>query len=181
MIEIKDSTAEKYAKMLEGIPRGYEKAMSRSINRALATGRTVATRETAKRYTLKSRDVRETFKTQRASNGNLEAALISTGANLPLSRYKHKPTSDTTGARRKQVKVSVRKGALKPLGQSFIWKGRVMQRLGATRLPIQQKYSLSVPSTLNNDGTVNAVQNAMSETVEKRLEHETKRLLEGAK
>lgn len=181
MIELQNSNVEKAERLLAGIPGGVQKAMYRSLNRALMEGRTAATRATTKRYTLKAKDVRSTFKMHKANSNTLDAALVSTGANLPLSRYAHKPGTDTTGRNRKQVKVAVKKGALKPLGQAFIWQGKVMQRLGKTPLPIQQKYAPSVPSILDNMETVDAVQNTMEAAVEKRLEHETMRILEGAK
>lgn len=176
-----ESNIEKYEKMLADIPGGFQKAMYRSLNRALMEGRTAATRETTKRYTLKSKEVRSTFKMRKASSKTLDAVLISKGANLPLSRYAHRPKNDTTGRNRKRVKVAVKKGALKPLDRAFIWEGRVMQRVGQSRLPVEHKYAPAVPSILNNVGTVDSVQERMTAAVEKRMEHETKRLLEGAK
>lgn len=178
-VETEKNAIEEASKLLEGIPGGIEKAMSRALNRALQEGRTAATREVSRRYTVKAKEVRPTFKMHKASNSKLEADLSSTGENLPLSSYLHRPTTDTTGAQRKQVRVGVKKGGLKPLGQGFIWKGRVMQRVGQTRLPVEQKYGPAVPVILNNDEIVDKVVETMGESVDKRLEHETRRILEG--
>lgn len=180
MIHIEtDNALEKASKMLAGIPNGIETALSHSMNRAIQEGRTAAVREATALYTAKARDVRSTFGMRKSSKSNLEAQLLSKGKNLPLLKYAHKPRTDTTGARRKLVKVGVKKNGLKPLGQGFIWQGRVMQRMGANRLPIEQKFGPAIPSILNNEQIVDKVVDKMSESVEKRLEHETQRLLQG--
>ena len=175
-----EQSIQKAERLLAGIPGGIEKAMYRSMNRALQEGRTVATREATKLYTAKARDIRSTFKIHRASGSSLDAELVSIGANLPLSKYSHKPQTDTTGAKRKQVRVGVKKsGGLKSLGQGFIWNGKVMQRVGSSRLPVAQKYGLAVPSILDNPQIVEAVTEKMGDAMERRMEHETLRLLEG--
>lgn len=178
-VETEKNAFERAEKLLAGIPGGIEKATSRALNRALQEGRTAGTREATRRYTVKAKDVRPTFKMHKASGSNLEAELSSNGRSLPLSAFAHKPNSDTTGARRKQVRVGVKKGGLKPLGQGFIWQGRVMQRLGKSSYPIEQKYGLAVPVILNNEEIVDKVVETMGEAVDKRLEHETQRILDG--
>lgn len=174
-----EKSIESSQRLLAGIPKGIETATMRAFNRAIQQGRTVATKETTKQYTAKAKDIRPTFKMYRASGSNLEASLVSTGSRLPLTKFKYTPMQDTTGANRKQIRVGVKKGGLKPLGNMFVWKGKIMHRLGDTSLPIQQKFGASVPVMLNNDEVVDAVEEVMMESVSKRLEHETQRLLEG--
>lgn len=177
-----EQSVQKAERLLAGIPGGIEKAMYRSMNRALQEGRTVATREAVKLYTVKSREIRSTMKISRANSSNLDAELISMGANLPLSKYSHKPKTDTTGAKRKQIRVGVKKsGGLKSLGQGFIWNGKVMQRVGNSRLPVVQKYGPAVPSILDNPQIVEAVTEKMADSMIRRMEHETLWLLEGNK
>lgn len=178
-IEIKSDAIDKAQKYLAGVPKGFETAMMRSLNRALYEGRTVAIRETTKQYTVKARDVRPTFKMKTAHKNNLTASLESKGARLTLSTFSHNPRTDTTGANRKQIRVAVINSGLKPLGSAFIHKGRIYQRLGRTSYPIQQKFGPSVPSMLDNDEVVEKVVEKMGESVEKRLEHETWWILEG--
>lgn len=181
MIEVKTNNSfERAEKLLAGIPGGFETAMSRSFNRALQEGRTAAVRQTTKEYTIRARDVRSTFKMNRASKSNLEANLSSKGQRLPLSTFKHNPSTDTTGANRKQVRVAVTNGGLKPLGQAFIHKGRILQRLGSSAYPVQMKFGPSVPSMLDNDEVVDVVVETMGKSVDKRLDHEVLRLLNGA-
>ena len=181
MIEVKadEKAIERATFLLAGVPNAIEQAIVSSFNRGLLAGRTAGTREATKQYTVKANIVRKTMAMHRASKGNLNAEIVSRGRRLPLYQFKHTPKTDTTGAKRKQVRVAVRKGTLKPLGQGFIYNGLVMQRLGATRLPVEQKFALSVPNILDNENVVEAIQEKMSETVEKRLAHETLRILEG--
>lgn len=178
-VEAENKSIERAARLLQGVPKGFEQALVSSFNRALQQGRTAGTREATKRYTVKAGIVRKTMAMHRASKNNLEAELVSRGRRLPLKEFAHKPTNDTTGANRKQVRVAVRKGTLKPLGQAFIYRGLVMQRLGSSRLPIEQKFSVSVPNVLNDDEIVEVIKDKMGQSVEKRLAHETERILAG--
>ena len=178
-VETGQQAIDRAAELLEGVPNGIQRALVSSFNRALQEGRTAGTRQAVGFYTLKAGIVRGTMAMHRANKNNLNAELVSRGRRLPTRYYAHKPGRDTTGAKRQQVSVAVRKGALKPIGQGFIYNGMVMQRLGTSRLPVAQLYSLSVPNILDNEQVVDAIQDRMRQAVSKRLEHETERLLKG--
>lgn len=168
---------ERASSLLSEVPDGIQTAMMRAMNRALQEGRTAGTKAVAKAYTLKQKDIRPTFAMHKATRARLEADLTSRGRNVPLSSYAHKPRTDTTGSRRKEVRVSVKRGGMHALGQGFISRGRVMQRLGATRLPVEQKYGPSVPGLVGNEDVVERISETLGSAVEKRLAHETERLL----
>lgn len=165
--------------MLSEIPKGAEAAAAQAFNRALATGRAAATREVTKRYTVKAKDVRPTFSMKKASKNNLDAELISKGGALPLRAFEHRPTTDTTGRKRKPIRVTIKSGNNFSLVTSFVWRQNIFGRVGSARLPIAKKVGPSVPSMLGNDNIVEEVQGIMAETAEKRLEHELNRLTEG--
>ncbi|MBO7172786.1 MAG: hypothetical protein J6V64_00355, partial [Burkholderiaceae bacterium] len=59
-------------------------------------------------------------------------------------------------------------------------QGRVMQRLGASRLPVEHKYGPAVPLLVGNDEVAQTVVDTLSNAVDKRLSHETRRLLDKA-
>lgn len=170
------------AEMLKGIPGGYEQAMVSSLNRALLEGRTAGTRAATARYTLPAGIIRGTMAQHRASKSKLEAELASRGRALPMRYYKHKPHTDTTGAKRQQAYVAIKKeGKLRPLWHrnrgGFIYHGSILRRVGDSSLPVVEVYSLAVPHILNNQEIVDIVQEKMRQSVIKRLEHETERLL----
>ena len=176
-LRVEKNALETAAQRLEGIPDGINTAVMRSFNRALSEGRTAATREVAKQYTLKAKDVRPSFAMHQASRSSLNAELVSRGARLPLETFAHRPRTDTTGNKRKEIRVSVRRGALKPLGQAFVYRGQILQRLGSTRLPVQKKFGPAIPSMLEDNQVADVVVETLSKSVDKRLEHETIRLL----
>lgn len=176
-LKVDKNALETAARRLEGIPDGLNTALMRSFNRALSEGRTAATREVAKQYTLRAKDVRPSFAMQRASKGDLNASLVSRGSRLPLETFAHRPRSDTTGNRRKEIRVGVRRGSLKPVGQAFVHQGQILQRLGSTRLPVQKKFGPAIPTMLEDDQVADLVVETLSKSVDKRLEHETIRML----
>lgn len=97
---------------------------------------------------------------------------------LGLAAYKHSPKTDSTGANRKRVRVSVkREGGMKPLGQAFVWQGKIMQRVGKKRLPIEKKLGPSIPSIIGNPEVVEAIEERTDEMIVKRLDHEVNRIL----
>lgn len=174
-----DREIERAANYLYGIPFGVERAMYSAFNRAAYAGRTAGVRALRMEYTVPYKTVLESMAIKKADRKNLTATVTSKGSNLRLSEFRHKPTTDTTGGRRAQVRVSVRKGSDKPIGQGFIHKGNVKQRVGKTRYPVKPLYGPAVPVMMNNPDVVNAMQNAMIETAVKRLDHETGRILAG--
>lgn len=178
-LELDENVLKEAEELLKDIPNGYKKALSRSINRAMQEGRTEAVRSVRAEYSVKARTIRPTFNITKAKSSNIEASLESKGSDLPLEEYSYRPKTDTTGSKRRVVKVGVKKGGLKPLGQGFVWGGKVMRREGRTRLPVSRAYGPAIPVTLNNDAVVGKVVDKMSESVNKRLAHETERILSG--
>ena len=175
---IEKNALETATRRLEGIPNGINTAVMRAFNRALQEGRTAATREVAKQYTLRAKDVRPSFAMHRASTSSLNAELVSRGERLPLETFAHRPRTDTTGRDRKEIRVAVRRGGLKPVGQAFVHKGQILQRLGPTRLPVQKKFGPAVPSMLDDEKVADMVVETLGNSVDKRLAHETMRLLD---
>lgn len=165
--------------LLRDIPKGAEAAAARAFNRALEAGRAAAVREVTKRYTVKAKDVRPTFSMKKASKSNLNAELVSRGIALPLRAFEHKPTTDTTGKRRKPVRVTITSGKTSVFTTSFVWNRNIFGRLGDKRLPIYKMVGSSVPGMLGSDEISDDVQNVMAEAAEKRLAHELNRLAEG--
>ena len=164
-------------RLLAHIPSGAERAMASAMNRAMLEGRTVGVDAVYKEHTLLKRDIRATFSTKKATRRRLQASLTSSAGPMPLSKYAHQPMSDTTGKNRMEVRVGVRRGSLKPVERGFIHEGQVRQRVGASRYPIKVKYGPPVPLLVDDEDVADEVLKTMEESVEKRLEHETLRLL----
>lgn len=173
-----DQAIERAKKLLSEVPGGVETALMRSINRAAQAGKTQAVKEVRARYTVKAADVRQTLTTSKATRAKLEAEIVSRGPMLGLAAYKHSPKTDSTGANQKRVRVSVKRdGGMKPLGQAFVWHGKIMQRVGKKRLPIEKKLGPSIPSIIGNQEVVEAIEERTEEMIVKRLDHEVNRIL----
>lgn len=171
---------EKAAKLLSEVPNGYEAAVSRSMNRAATAGRSAAVSTIRQEYTIKASTVRRNFSIHKATRSDLEALVTSKGPRIPLVNYKTRPKTDTTGNTRKPVRVAVKaRGGLKLLGKTFVYRGRILQRLGTSSLPVQEVYGPAIPVLSGNNEVVDNVEKAMQETFLKRLDHETGYLLGG--
>ena len=173
---------EKAAKLLSEVPNGYEAAVSRSMNRAATAGRSAAVSTIRQEYTIKASTVRRNFTIHKATRSDLEALVTSKGPRIPLVNYKTRPKTDTTGNARKPVRVAVKaRGGLKPLGKSFVYRGKILQRLDTSSLPVQEVYGPAIPVLSGNNEVVDNVEKTMQETFLKRLDHETGYLLGGGK
>lgn len=161
------------AQALENIPKGYEKAVSRAMNRAALSGRAAAVSTIRNEYTLKASTIRRHFTIEKASVGSLEALVIGKGNMLPLVQYKTRPKTDTTGNARKPVRVQVKQnGGAKRLGSSFVFKGKILQRVGTKSLPVKEAYGPAIPLIASNDEISSNVQKVMQETFAERIDHE---------
>ena len=170
---------EKAVKMLTGVPGGAEKALSLSLNRALDSAKTEAVRAVAEEYTVKQKIIRPTMRVKKSSTSNLEAEITSVGGSLNLlANFKVSPRTDTTGNKRQPIRVEIRKKGT--LTRSFVHKNHVWSRIGKERLPIRPLYGPAVPVMLNNEQIVDRVTDKAIETVDKRIDHEISRILDGA-
>lgn len=173
------------SELTERIPKGAEAAAARAFNRALAAGRAEIVQEVRKGYSVRAKDVRGTIWVQRAtkqsvaSTGAMVAAIGAKGSALPLRAFAHKPTTDTTGAKRKPVRVSIQAGRSFTVPWGFVWRGNIFARQYNTRLPVKKTVGPSVPSMIGRTDISDKIYDVMLETAEKRLEHELNRLTEG--
>ncbi len=178
-VEEVEREIERAQKYLAGIPRGAERAMMHAFNRAASAGKKAGAKAVSARYTIPPKRVKKAFRTIRANTKNLEATLESRDRRLALHTFRHNPRTDTTGGRRRQVRVAVKRGSAKPIGQGFIHEGKIFQRVGKSSYPIQFLHGVAIPVMLNNPDVVDAVQDKMMETAVKRLDHEVTRMLAG--
>ena len=165
--------------MLQGVGMGYETAVNRALNRGAVSGRAAAVQSIRKEYTAKAKTIRSHFTLEKSKVDTLEAVVSASGRQLPLSSFKYRPKTDTTGKARKRVRVAVKNnGGLKPLGATFVYQDRLLRRDTAKSLPVRELYGLSIPQMAGNEGVVEQIQKAMQETFLKRLDHEVADVLD---
>ena len=165
--------------------------VSRAINRAAINARKNIAKETTDRYYIKSEDVKETMSTVKSSKSRLQAAVISKGPQIALSKFKINPGTPVRyrGKSRspKVYKAGVEKaGGLKPLNgdpKAFVaiissneYKG-VFVRTSKHNYPIEQLYGPAVPQMVKNEKIMKVVSDGVNRTLQKRIDAEINNLL----
>lgn len=200
-LDVDSSAFDDVRKTLSTVKGGFETAARLSINEALAAGKTTLSKEVRVVYTPSAEFVKDTIRLRKASKSDLSGALISTGYTSSLRHFAHTPKGKaTTGADRKQIRVSVKKsGGKKPLATGFAWDGgkgtdkySLYVRTGEKHIATKGRHKgkrverlkkatgPSVPQMVNNDMVRESVEQRIGEVLENRLQHHTLRLLEGA-
>lgn len=182
LLEVKYDTAQmkRIETVLAHIPNGVAKASVNAINRALVAGRAAASKNVRNIYTISAEKVKRTISLKNASMSGVSGSLESRGAGIGLMHFKHRPTTDTTGKKRRAVAVTVKKGQTKRLATGFVSSklgGNIFTRDGRKRLPIKRAVSVSVPQMMENAEVREPMMNRMQEIMEKRLDHEVNRIL----
>lgn len=172
------------SKMLVGFEDQIEKVKVRAINRATTTAQSTLVRKVRENYHIKAGDVRKSLTVSRARPGLPQSVISSSGKDLPTIAFQVRPGT-VNGKRRTPIRVSVKKGSTTELDRAFIARigGRlgVYERLSEKRFPIRQLYSVSIPVMANNPDVVESVAEDARSMLDKRLDHEINRVLDGAK
>lgn len=187
--------------VLSGVEGGIEKAVMRSMNRALSSGKTALVKGVKSTYEVNDEPVRDAVKVRRASVTHLAGSIDVKGKALSARHFAHDPAGkDTTGSSRKTVRIAIKKGKTSALKTGFIWDGgwgtekhaiylRSGGKVRATKgRHAGKKYMVdklkkmtgpSVPQMAGNEEVSEAVEKRVQEIFERRLTHETNRILKG--
>lgn len=170
---------EKAQFLLQNCQNGFEKAVSRAINRSLVHSRNQASKLVRQDYTVEAPTVRETFKLKRATKTDLEGAFISKGPTLSANKFKFSPRDDTTGTNRRAVKLTIRKKNSFEVQRGFVYQERIYQRKGKERKPLKVLTGPAVPQMIRSDKVIKELSTQTQEMFEKRLLHEIGVVLQG--
>lgn len=185
MIELSAKQIEHAQKMLGHIPGAAQKAAAHAINRATQTAKSAAATEARKSYVIKHGDVLKTITIRKASPGDLTAAVVSRGHVVALPKFRVTPRQPQP-TRKKPIQVRVKRNdGGGPINSAFVAKMRsghigVFNRTGGKRFPIIQRYGPSVPQMLGSPSVRLWVEQRATEMLDKRLDHEIKRILQGS-
>jgi hypothetical protein len=189
MIEVTTEQKNKIEMILSNVPEGAEKALKSAISRATATVRTKSAKGISSVYAISQKDIRaeSNIKTRtEITDGGIVGTVEFAGYKIPLYRFDVSPKQRIQG---KRVSARLlRSNSKTPFSEAFIANVRagvsanhtsVFERERTTRLPIEEKQGLSVPQMARNSVVMEEIEKAANETVEKRLEHEISRILNG--
>lgn len=158
---------------LKNSDKQLEKALYFAKNRALNTVKTELARGVPKRYDTKQKTIRDRTRV------NKDAGEVSvTGSPIRLFKFRVTPTSP----KRQLVTASVKR-ASKSLPNAFVQQMRngtigVFERVGKSRYPIRQLYSVSAPQMAGNEEVLEGAMERASIVFDERLSHEIGRLLD---
>ncbi|MCL2087651.1 MAG: hypothetical protein FWH05_08690 [Oscillospiraceae bacterium] len=190
MTEIIDNnrSLDRLSLILHSMPNGLQRAVPSIINRALTTIRSQTGDFIRETYTVGKQEVTKNsnIKLKRASPGNNFVGELSyAGTRIPLIKFKtsHKKPQ------RKTVSVSLLQNASgKQLIRAYVANlGRygmgVFERKTKARASSKQLMGLSAAHMIENTQVMSKIQSSAKElvleTIEKRVEHEISRILNG--
>lgn len=183
IVRVSDAQIERAQLLLRGVRGGAPKALARSINRSVQNARSNIVKSVREEYTAKAKSVRDTISISKASSSKLEAVVKSVSPPLPLRDFQVSPRTEN-GKRRSPIRVSVKKGNKSSFDKAFVVRTggtiNVFERVGKRRLPIQKLFGPSVPQMIGNDKVITRISDDATAMMEKRLDHEINRLLDGA-
>lgn len=157
-------------------------ALRRTMDQVVTqTGRIVT-----KSYSIKARDVKDSFKggIKKPTKSDLSASLTSRGHTLSLVHFSHTPK--VQGNKKYKVKVTIKRDKgrqtvnTNPLPfiastgakSSEKIQYNFFRREGSSRLPIKVIRTLSVPQMISNAKVADQIQKAAAEKLNERHEHE---------
>ncbi len=194
---------ERVSLILAGVPGGAEKALSRVIDRARSTVRTTALKGITNVYAITQKDVRAETNINmhtRKENSGIVGEVWFSGAAIPLYRFNVTPKTPTPRTS-EHVRAGVLKGRQTLLKNAFVAlmtsghygvfervSGKYMEARGGKKNKhtqaigngiYDQFYGPSTAQMAANSVVLSEVEDAAMDTINKRLEHEISRLLNG--
>lgn len=188
IVSVTDEQIKKVEQMLYGLNVEASKVLSRAINRATTTARAEAVRAVREGYHIRASDVRETMSVHKANAKSLTARVTSKGKTMPLINFDVSPKRPSPGRKSPYTARVSKAGGRTSLGHAFVarmpnGKVGVFERYGPYRRPIGQKirelHGPSVPQMLGSKGVVEHVSEKAREMMDRRIDHEVKRILGG--
>ena len=182
-LEISSETVERVNNILQGVPKGAEKAFSNAINRGLSKAKTTASKEVKHVYEVTNSAINEKTKTSihKATAGNIAGYINFSGAKIPLYKFKVTPTVPGTG---KKVFAAQEKGGGSTFEDAFIAQMKnghigIFERKKVKRFPIEEKMGSAMAQMVKNTVVMEAAQKEAQKTVDESIEHEIDRILSG--
>jgi len=183
MIEITSEQIDRIHLLLGGIKNAPQKAIYNVLNRAVSTVKTTSSKEVRKTYKIKHSDLtgNQNVRITKAGPSHLEAAISFAGNLIPLMKFNVTPKQP----QHKLVSASVlSRGGKSKLIHAYVanlgkYGVGVFERETSARDSSKQLYGPSTAHMVENGDVLNRVQAAAMDTIDKRVEHEISRILNG--
>jgi hypothetical protein len=175
-IQIDAKQMAKLQRVVGDIKLGVPKVLAPAINRALASGKTVVSREIRKEYLIKAKDIPAVV--TRASYGRLSGQIRIDQGMLHLDRFKVHPRGISRKNKRGVHAQVKRSGGGGWIQHAFnIPSGGPYARIGPSRHPIFKLATISAAIMATQPTVGPEVNKKMGDTLAKRIDHEIERVL----
>jgi len=185
MIQITNDQIERVNLILSGIPGGAQKAFSSAVRRVNSAVKTETVRQITGVYAISAQNVRAganiRTQVQKADSGVCGTVTFA-GYKLPLYRFNVSPTLPI---QRAEVKAAVMRGnGQTPFAHAFIARMKsghtgMFERDTSRSFPVSEFMAQSTAQMAGNEEVLEQVSEKAQETVNKRIEHEITRILNG--
>lgn len=179
--EVGGARIERINKILAHIPGGAIKASHAALKRAGETGKTKAGQFAAAEYTISKgtfmSNVTMKTTTDGGAGGVASLTLSFAGGVLPLRLFQTRASKH--GGVTARVKRSGGGGTLAHAFRISQFGGGIFERLGTSRFPVEQKFGPSTGHMMQEEHVVEQMDKVITETFDKRIEHEILRLMNG--
>lgn len=199
MIEFSAEQIKKAEMLLGDIREAIPKVQARAINRSLTTARAAIVRAVREEYMVDADAVRKTITIRSATAATPTGIILSAGSPIALSKFdvgfsaeelESNGFSAVEGVSSKhvlrarvlaRVKKNSSRKVIKHAFSADLKSGHngIFVRAGKSRFPIKQLYGPSVPQMIGSKSVSKQIEEKASVTLEKRLDHEINRVLEG--
>lgn len=178
--EIDKASLQNVEKRLGDISAKAPTVIARALNRTAITARKDLVAGVRKSYTVKYGAVKSNMRIIKATPGNLEAIIRSSGSPLHIPKFSHSKAK--SGA-----KAGIKQGGMKQIhvNGNKAWggvNGLIWARTGKDRLPIKALMSNSVPKMVEkvfegNSGVGEALKPKIEDRLHKEIERQIKYLV----
>lgn len=176
-ITLDKATVDKTIELLRKSPKEAHRAIAVVQNRTVTFLKKEIAKDVSHSYEIKSKTVKQTLKTRKATSTSLEAAVSSEGQSIYLGRFKAAPYN-----RKRQLWVKVKKGNKKTVPGLFRSRPEKlpmyripaeMHHIGRHGIrPIEKPFGPSVPQMIGNVDVLPRIAEKAHDMLNRRMLHE---------
>ena len=186
-ITVPNTTIDRLHAILSGFGNVDKKVLKPALERGLSAGRVTFNKQIMTVYSVSSETISRysllKYKKVEMNNGELIGSIEYSGTPVPLIKFNVTPQEPTYGKTPVLAAEKIGEGptefvraftAQMPNGHIGVY-----EREGNPNYPIKQLYGSSVPRMAENAVVIKTVEDRVNEVINKRMEHELNRLLNG--
>ena len=163
-------------RVLRAIPRGWQTAASRAINKTATTLKSKIVKKIHEYMPIKQKDIRQQVKLKKATRGFLEAVIRIMGGRTPLIKFGARETAKGVTYKLQGKKHRLAHAFIKTMPSGHTG---VFERTGLTRLPVKERFGPSVLTAyLKHDMKIRV---SAADLLQKNLDMQIRLLLERGK